>query len=117
MLKTALIAAGALLIAAASVPAEAGHTGPSVAMSGSGISIHIGQPGYHGHGHSHWKRPQVLPPREVFNRLHRQGFSRIYGLQLRGNVYVARAQARHGQWVRVSANAYTGQVLWVRSVR
>lgn len=116
MLKTTLIAAGALVAASVvSVPAHAGSPNFSFGISGPQGSIHFSTPGYRGHAYAPW-RQRALSPRAVTQRLHSQGFRRIHGLERRGHVYTARAQQRRGQRVRVAVNAFTGQVVSVRRI-
>lgn len=118
MFKTAVIAAGALIAAtAASVPAQAGTTSFSFGITSPQGGFYFGTPS-HARPH-HWRghRQQILSPRAVTQRLHRQGFRNVSRLQRQGNTYTARAQQRRGQWVMVRANAVTGEVMSVRRTR
>lgn len=132
MLKTVLIAAGALVaVTAASLPASAANASFGMAISSSQGTIEIRGPGYRNPGYrgpsrGHFRHQRVLSPRDVTRHLHRQGFQRVHGLQQRGAVYTARAVQRHsgaramqrrGGWVQVSVNARTGQVVSVRRIR
>ena len=116
MLKTALIAAGALVAAmTVSLPAQAAGPSFSFGISGSHGAFHFSSPGYRSPGYRHWHQRHVLPPRAVIQRLRQQGY-RVHGVQRRGNVYLARSQQRWGQRVLITADARTGRVLSVRRI-
>lgn len=117
MLKTAMIAAGALIaIGATSLPAQAGSTGFSIGFSGAHGGIHFSSPGYRAPGYGTHHR-HVVSPRAMTQRLRQQGFHRVQGLQRRGHVYTARAQRGWGRHVLVTADARTGRVLSLRRIR
>lgn len=112
-LKTALIAAGAL-VAVAVAGSPAAHA------AGASVSIGV-QPGvphagvYPAHRFDQRGYPRgyrhVLSERAVRHHLHRQGFRDVRGLHLRGGVYVATATAGRGVVYRLAVDAYSGRVL------
>ncbi|MCC6919407.1 MAG: hypothetical protein IT548_09390 [Alphaproteobacteria bacterium] len=62
--------------------------------------------GYHAYG----ERYRALPPRVVRSYL-RQSYREVSMLDRRGDVYVARAEDMRGRDLRITASAYTGQVI------
>ena len=52
-----------------------------------------------------------LAPRQIVNRLHRQGFRDISNVRPQGHVYVAHARGHRGIPQRLVVDAYSGQVV------
>lgn len=58
----------------------------------------------------YYNRYAALPPQVMLGYL-RTNFYNVHTLDRRGDIYVARAYDRYGRQVRLTANAYTGQVI------
>lgn len=111
-MRKSLLAAVAALGVVLSVPSAQAldiriGSGPAGASSGASVEVQLV-------GHRHNRRGYRLDrlgPRQIVNRLHRQGFRDISRLRHRGHVYVAHARGYRGIPQRLVVDAYSGQVV------
>ncbi len=83
----------------------------SVTLSFGAQPVH-----YDGHRNGYGRHASALPPRAVRQHL-RNYYREVSQPERRGDVYVARAEDRNGRDIRVTVNAYTGEVIHAQYTR
>lgn len=122
MLKT-LLATAVVGLALAAPTAQALEArplaAPAVATAGASVELQlVGNRGDWGRDRGHrWGRHQRLDVRQVVNRLHRHGYTRVRAVQPRGNVFVAKAFSRRGGMQRLVVDAYSGDIVGRTAIR
>jgi opacity protein-like surface antigen len=139
MMKNVLFAAGAALVVATSaVGASAGQPAAPVGGGGAGAIIRIDDnryydDGYYGGGDSSWQyqyqdrgynddwrdadygRRDAISPRWIVRNLERSNYRYISRPVLNGRFYQVKAVNPNGKKVKLYIDAYTGQLVKVKS--
>ena len=62
-------------------------------------------------------RDRRMGPRRIVRKLHRRGFTNIWRVRSRGDVYIVRANGRRGAPLRLVVDAYSGKIIGRTVVR
>jgi hypothetical protein len=120
--KKAIIAATALATASLTAlpAAQAAGVRGGLEVPGATIQIHSAERGGERRAGPRYRggygRQAVLPPRAIASKLRNRGFRRIVAINLRGDIYVARAW-RRGALHKMRFNAYNGRMISNQVVR
>ncbi|MCC4245437.1 hypothetical protein [Stappia indica] len=112
-MRKSLLAAVAALGVVLSVPSAQAldiRIGSGPAGASSGVAVEVQLAGHRGRDRRGYRLDR-LGPRQIVNRLHRQGFRDISNVRPRGHVYVAHARGYRGMPQRLVVDAYSGQVV------
>ncbi|MBZ8132721.1 hypothetical protein [Afifella sp. IM 167] len=110
-------AAGILALSALSFTAPANAAGVTFSFTQSGSAVHADWRGNGWRQDRHRRGAERLSPRRISHILRRQGIDPIRFLDTRGRVYELTARARRGAPVKVSVNAYSGEIVSLRPLR
>jgi hypothetical protein len=105
---------------AVTLPLIGAGVGTAQARDSVGLTVTIGSHGYgHGNGYGYGYGPRyhrAIPPGIIRDSLARQYYE-VSRPDRRGDVYVARAEDRRGRDLRITVNAYTGEIIDVDYAR
>ncbi len=108
------------LAAALSIPLMGAGAGAAEARETTRTTLTLGTGGVSvetvRHDHRHDRRYRALSPRDIRAHL-RRSFYEVKQPERRGDIYITRAEDRRGRDVRVTSDAYTGQVIDVNYLR
>jgi len=110
-------AAGFLALSALSFTAPAQAAGVTLSFGQGGPAVHADWRGPGWRHDNHRRSHDRLSPRRVSHILRRQGIDPIRFLDTRGRVYELTARGRRGAPLKVSVNAYSGEIVSLRPLR